>query len=89
MNYEEDELLLYDEYLNDIRDMVIKEYNLDIKEPYKLEFMEIEMLVGKMKFVISEDGETALLIYEGMTFDDWLLAKRRNDKLEKLLDFLV
>ena len=85
MNFEEDELLLYDEYLNSIRDLVIEEYNLDIKEPYKLEFMEIEMLVGKMRFVVSEDGERPSIIYEGIDFNSWLKAKRRNKKLDDLL----
>ena len=84
MNFEEDELLLYDEYLNDIRSLIINEYDLDIDEPYKLEFMEIEALVGKMRFVVSEDGETPILIFEGMDFEGWLKAKRRNKKLDDL-----
>ena len=84
MNFEEDELDLYDEYLNDIRSMIIADYSLDIKEPYKLEFMEIEMLVGKMRFVVSEDGETPMLIYEGLDYNSWLTMKQREEKLNKL-----
>lgn len=84
MNYEEDELLQYDEYLNDIRSMIVDEYDLQVSNLYQIEFMEIEALVGRMRFVVSEDGETPMLIYEGMDFDSWLLQKRRNDKLNQL-----
>lgn len=83
--FELDELDLYDEYLTFIRRMIIDEYKLDIEDPYNLDFLSLEKIVGGMKFIISTDKKTPMIIFEAIDYERWLIMKRRDERLKKLV----
>lgn len=83
MNFETDELDLYDQYLTFIRRMIIDEYNLNIENPYDLDLEVAEMTMRGMKFVFNQK-EGISLIYEAIDYYKWRQMKIRCDKLHQL-----
>jgi hypothetical protein len=82
MNFELNDLDLYDEYLTFVRRMIIDEYGLGIENPYDLNLEIAEKLKSGMKFIFAT--ENGSWIYEAIDYDKWYIMKLRDERLNQL-----
>lgn len=82
MDFSQDDVELYDEYLTFIRRLIIDEYNLGLKNHYHLDLEVAEKIIDGMRF--SFGNENGRWTYEAIDFERWLIMKVRSEKLNQL-----
>jgi hypothetical protein len=81
--YSEEDIELYDEYLNFVRRKIIDEHKLQLQTD-DIDFYEVEHISNGMRFVTSDEETGFHIVYDAIDFDLWLKMKNRTDRLNQL-----